>query len=280
MLVRFWGVHGSLPRPGPKTVKFGGNTACVEVQCGENLLIFDGGSGIRELGIDLLHRSRKPSGDRQRIGAHIFLSHYHWDHIQGLPFFGPAYVEGNRLELYGRAGCCESLRDTLAKQMSEPNFPISLDRLRGLVAFHELESGSRVQIDDVSVDIQALAHPGGCLAFKVTYEDKALIYATDAEHLDGLDQALVQFAKNVDLLIHDSMFTPDQYVGLTDGIPKKLWGHGTWETAVSLARAAEVKRLILFHHGNEDSVVEEMERAAARIFSETTAAYEGLEIEL
>jgi phosphoribosyl 1,2-cyclic phosphodiesterase len=184
MLLKFWGVHGSLPRPGPSTLKYGGNTACVKVRVGETIIIFDAGSGIRELGEDILRRTDVSGGKPRNVTGHIFISHLHWDHIQGFPFFAPAFVKGNELHLHGWRTLDATIHRVLNDQMSSPNFP------------------------------------------------------------------------------------------------RKHWGHSTWEGAVWTAEIARVKQLILFHHGNDDKTVEEIERKAQARFPLTRAAYEGLEIEL
>lgn len=280
MLIKFWGVHGSLPRPGPATLKFGGNTACVEVRCGKDLVIFDAGSGIRDLGDDLMKRSRSSQKQLERIIAHIFFSHLHWDHVQGFPFFAPAFVEGNELHLYGGRDLDRTIYAIMNIQMSHPTFPLNLSNLGAKVAFYDLDSGTTVSIGEARVHTQKLNHPGGSLGYRLEQDGKTVVYATDTEHTEEMGHVLQEFARNADALIYDSMFTPDQYSGLEDDMPRRSWGHSTWEAAVGLAEAAGVKQLILFHHGNEDAVVADIERQARERFPRTVAAYEGLEIEL
>ncbi len=281
MRIRFWGVHGSLPRPGHKTLKYGGNTACVEVE-GEDgtLLIFDAGTGIRELGDDLLRRSAHPSGKPPMIEAHIFISHFHWDHVQGFSFFAPAFIKGNKVHLYGAHHLDSTIRTTLKNQLAEPNWPIGLDDMDAQLHFHDVNPGDEFSIKDVAVKVGKLNHPGGGLGYRVENQGKTIVYASDTEHLPGLDPLVLDLSRDCDVLIYDSMYIPEQYQGLWDGIPRESWGHSTWEAAVDLARAANVKHLVLFHHGNEDSVVEENETKARERFPHTTAAYEGLEIKL
>jgi phosphoribosyl 1,2-cyclic phosphodiesterase len=280
MRVRFWGVHGSLPRPGPTTIKYGGNTACVEVRCGKTLIVFDAGTGIRDLGLDLCERCEKSGDETTRIKGHIFFSHLHWDHIQGFPFFGPAYVSGNEFHLYAAQQLDHTFEKLMRDQMSEPNFPVALDRLSASIMFHDLKSGDRVQIDDAAVQTQELSHPGGSMGYRVESEGKSLVYATDTELVDELYNIVLNLAANADILIFDSMFTPDQYSGAADNCCRRDWGHSTWEGAVEIANAASVKHLVLFHHGNQDSLVDEIQEKARQRFPRTTAAYEGLEIEL
>lgn len=281
MRIRFWGVHGSLPRPGHKTLKYGGNTACVEV-LGEDgtLLIFDAGTGIRELGDDLLRRCSDPSGKCCTIDAHIFVSHLHWDHIQGFSFFAPAFIRGNRVDVYGPRHLDQTVHTTLNNQLAEPNWPIGLKDMEAEIEFHDLEPGDELSINDLTVKVGELNHPGGGLGYRVENLGKSLIYASDTEHLPDMDPSVLGLARDGDVLIYDSMYVPEQYTGLWDGIPRESWGHSTWEAAVEVAKAANVKHLVLYHHGNEDAVVEDTERKARQRFARTTAAYEGLEIRL
>jgi phosphoribosyl 1,2-cyclic phosphodiesterase len=240
----------------------------------------DAGTGIRELGEDLLRRNKDLSGKGSRIQAHILISHLHWDHVQGFAFFAPAFLEGNEFDLYGVSGLECSLISTLRNQMSEPNFPITLDELGACFRFHDLEPGAEATIEEVSVRVEKLNHPGGSVGFRLEHEGKTLIYASDTEQVGEIDLALLEMTRGADLLIYDSMFAPEQYLGLWDNISRESWGHSTWEAAVELARAAGVKQLVLFHHGNDDTIVAEIEARARERFPRSTAAYEGLEIEL
>jgi phosphoribosyl 1,2-cyclic phosphodiesterase len=278
MLVKFWGVHGSLPRPGPSTLKYGGNTACVEVRCGKDLIIFDAGTGIRELGEDLLRRDIGSPGNR--IKAHIFFSHLHWDHVQGFPFFAPIFVEGNEFHLYGGKSLNITIYRLMSDQMAAPNFPVTLHNLASTLSFHDLDPGTTVTVGDATIRTERLNHPGGSIGYRLEQGKKVLVYASDTEHTDDLDPLMLEFARGADALIYDGMFTPEQYLGLADDLPRQSWGHSTWEAAVDLARAAGVKQLILFHHGNDDAVVAEIETRARERFPGSSAAYEGLEIEL
>lgn len=280
MLVKFWGVHGSLPRPGPSTLKYGGNTACVEVRHGRTLIIFDAGTGIRDLGDDLLARHKKPTGEPEKIVGHIFFSHLHWDHIHGFPFFMPAYKTGNEFHLYAGGGLERTVCQVICDQMCPPNFPITPESMAASVTFHNLQPGDTFDIDDVVVRVEQLNHPGGSLGYRVESEGKTVTYATDTEYLEGSDETALRLARDADVLIHDGMFTPEQYLGLWDNIRREHWGHSTWESAVRLAEAANVQQLVLFHHGNEDKVVAEIERKAQEKFPQTKAAYEGMEIVL
>jgi phosphoribosyl 1,2-cyclic phosphodiesterase len=280
MLIKFWGVHGSLPRPGPSTLKYGGNTACVEVRCSDTLIILDAGTGIREFGETLVRRGKDAQDERADISGHIFFSHLHWDHVQGFPFFDPIYQRGNAFHLYGGGGLDDTVRRIMSTQMCEPNFPVKLDCLPAALEFHEVTNGDRIRVGEVDVRVKRLNHPGGSFGYRLDEGGKVLVYATDTEHVTGIDPDALDLARDADVLIYDSMYAPEQYLGLWDNIPRRSWGHSTWEGAVELANAANVKRLVLFHHGNEDRVVEDIEKQAQDKLPSVIAAYEGLEIEL
>ena len=279
MYVKFWGVHGSLPRPGPSTLKYGGNTPCVELRHQDTLIILDAGTGIRELGEDLLRRKDR-SGKPLRTTGHLLFSHLHWDHVHGFPFFAPAFKKGNEFHLYGAAGLDRTIQQIIDNQMRPPNWPITLEQMAASIFFHDLSPGDRLNIDEIAIQVEQLDHPGGSLGYRIEVQGKSVIYATDTEFHLCCDPKAIELARNGDLLIHDGMFTPEQYLGLWDDTSRESWGHSTWEGAVELAKAANVKQLILFHHGNEDKVVAEIEKKAQERFPRASAAYEGLEIEI
>jgi phosphoribosyl 1,2-cyclic phosphodiesterase len=281
MLIRFWGVHGSLPRPGPSTLKYGGNTACVEVRCPDALIIFDAGSGIRELGEHLLRQQRDCSQTGGLIRAHLFFSHLHWDHVQGFPFFGPVYQPGNEFHLYGASCLDVTVQRIMSDQMRRPNFPVAFEELASSISFHDLVPGDRLTIDGVTVRTAGLNHPDGSLGYRLEDQNgRTVIYASDTDYCRDVDPKMLDLARDADVLICDSMFTPEQYLGLSDDLSRETWGHSTWEGAVKFALAANTKQLVLFHHGNDDRVVEQIEAKARERFPHTVAAYEGLEIEL
>jgi len=273
--VRFWGVRGSIPTPGPETVGVGGNTSCLEVRCGDRLVIFDGGTGLRSLGALLMKNLP--------VKASMFFSHVHWDHIQGFPFFVPAFVPGNHFDIYGGKNLSSTLAETLHGQMNFPNFPVTLDQMAATMVFHQFEDGQHVELgDDLKVKGLLLNHPGGSYGYRVEYDGKVMVYCTDTEHREEPDPPVLELARDADLLIYDAQYTPEEYAGEYDGIPKVGWGHSTFVEAAKLAELSGVSRVILFHHDptQNDDAVAEKERRCRELFPKSDAALEGTVIEL
>ncbi len=266
-----WGVRGSIPTPDAENLGFGGNTSCVEVDLpnGE-LLILDAGSGIRGLGLRL--RERAALNGKRKI--HIFLSHYHWDHIQGLPFFGPLYDPDQEICFYA-SRYSESI-GTLTTGLSNPYFPVNFESAPSRKELVDLDSHA-VQIGGVQVHTFALHHPQGAGGLRIETGGATIVYAPDREHGDPkLDSALRDFAQGADLLIHDAQYTPEEY-------PKfRGWGHTTWEEASSVARDCGVKKLVLFHHdpSHQDRFLRNMGEQAQRGFENVVVAREGMQFPL
>lgn len=276
MQIRFWGVRGSIASPGPSTAGVGGNTSCVEVEAGGELLILDAGTGMRGLGDRI--------GREGRDRMHLLLSHLHWDHIQGLPFFTPAWIPGRELTIHGAPSTSTpgmSLEQSIARQMMPPHFPVSLRDMRARIGFSEVESGASVRVGEASVRAARLNHPGGVLGWRIEHGGRSVVYATDTEHYSVPDPHLVALARGADLLIYDAMYTEAEYAGRI-GPSKVGWGHSTWEAGVAVADAAGVGQLVLFHHdpGRDDEQVAALERLAAGTRKETIAAREGMTIGL
>ena len=301
--VKFWGVRGSYPAPGAGTVKYGGNTACVEIRAGERTIILDAGTGIIPLGRELARR--------HALDVILLFSHLHHDHTQGFPFFVPAYMPNARLHIFGPDGTNESLRNVLEHNQSSETFPVSL---REMAAWKEIQavresqvivwseagirvtesasvrperSGSGVEgVDEDSLVIRihkSYAHPGGVYIYRITWRGKSVVYATDTEGYVGTDRRLVNFAKHADLLIHDAQYLEAHYRGQLAGFPATQgYGHSTATMACEVAFASEVGQLILFHHepSYSDAMVAGMEATAKAQFAEVRAASEGLEIAL
>lgn len=255
--VKFWGTRGSIATPGPETIRYGGNTACVEVRCGEDIIIFDCGTGIRELGIALA----KEYAERN-LEVHLFVSHTHWDHIQGFPFFQPAYRAGNRVNIYSLHSPDRSLERLFTGQMDGNYFPVTLDELMARLHFEELAGD--VRIGDVKISNMHLNHPGLALSFRVESKGRSLVYMTDHEpyhkllgessHTKKLDDEIDSFAKGTDLLIREAQYTDEEYK------VKRGWGHSTTSDAAHSAVHSDVKRLVLFHHDpmHDDQKIDSM----------------------
>lgn len=297
-LVRFWGARGSYPVPGPHTVRYGGNTTCVEVQVGQHTLIIDAGTGIINLGYDLVRRSRQ-HGNRP-ITASLLLTHMHHDHTQGFPFFLPAYIPTSTLHILGPRTFDEELEETLNHAVLPPSFPVSLHEMPSLKVVRSLHETEMILIDPepgslhihniyhshivpepdtVCVRIhRSHAHPrNGVYIYRVEWRGKSMVFASDTEGYFGADQRLVNFARNTDLLIHDAQYTQQDYVMLKQG-----WGHSTPEMACDVARLSGAKQLVLCHHEPRytDEQIAAIECEAQARFPNTLAAYEGLEIVL
>jgi phosphoribosyl 1,2-cyclic phosphodiesterase len=274
--VTFWGVRGSVPSPGPSTVEIGGNTSCVEVRVANQIVIFDGGTGLRLLGEKLLAEGP--------ITAHIFFSHVHWDHIQGFPFFTPAFIKGNSFHLYGGKNVSRTLEETLAGQMDFPNFPVTLREMGSTMSFRDLHENEEVLLADGRVRIYGVSgnHPNGVFAYRVEHAGRTLVYATDTEHYAVHDPNIVQLARNSDVFIYDSQYTPEEYSGEGGRRPKVGWGHSTMIEGAQISKLANVGRYVLFHHDptQSDQAVRDKERRARAVYPDSVAACEGLEIDL
>ena len=304
MEVRFWGVRGSIAAPGPSTLRTGGNTSSVEVRCSvpceadqetekHTHILLDAGTGIREAGAALLkgQRTEAPrepmveagmAAREQHLELTLLLSHLHWDHIQGLPFFGPLYRPTTRLSIYGPAESSDALREALKAQMSAPGFPVAWEALPARISLHGLVGGECFRVGGAEVTCAALDHPGGVLGYRISQGGASVVYATDTEHHDGVvDPALLALATDCDALIYDAMYTEEEYRGAR-GPARVGWGHSTWEAGAKVARRARVGRYVLFHHDpvRNDDEVDALERAARREFPNTLAAREGLELTL
>ncbi len=293
MRVRFWGTRGSVPTPGQSTVRYGGNTACVEVRtAGGDFIIFDSGTGIRELG---LHLARQGTP----VSAHLMLGHTHWDHISGFPFFTPLFEPGNHVVIYGARDLDRPLRDVLAGQMHYTYFPVPLGDLRAEIEFTELDEG-QINIDDTVVRTHYLNHTAVCMGYRVEADGVSVAYITDHEphgygapdgavaggqrgaFAHGGDRRLIEFVRGVDLLIQDAQYTPEEYAN------RKGWGHSSTDYVVDMALEAGVRRVALFHHEPthaDDDIDRMVEYARGRARAghsnvEVFAAAEGQEFNL
>lgn len=268
--VKFWGVRGSIACPSPDHMVYGGNTSCVEVTVGDHVFILDAGTGIRSLGRDLIKRGV--------TSATLMLTHTHWDHINGFPFFAPAFTPDFTLRilaghLFGKPG---GIRAVLANQMENPTFPVPLSAMRGVLSFDDFTAGETVQpAPGVVVRTGALRHPNGATGYRIEYGGASVCYVTDTEHLPGQpDENVLRLIAGADLVIYDSTYTDDEF-------PAKVgWGHSTWQEGVRLCRAAGVKRLAIFHHDpdHDDSFMERLEDEARIMWDATLVARDGMEL--
>lgn len=285
MKATFWGVRGSIAAPGPKTARYGGNTPCVEVRAGGELIVIDAGTGIRELGLSLLKEAAgKP------IAGSLLVGHTHWDHIQGFPFFTPLYLPTSRFSVYGVHGTSKGFEEVMAGQMHPTYFPVQLKDMASKPAFHELHEP--VMIGPVKVSYHFLNHPGITVGFRLEHEGKTLSYISDHEPYGKLNQsgefgdkedaAVARFVEGSDLLICEAQYTADEYR------LKRGWGHSTFGDVLDLARKAGVRSLALFHHdpAHDDAQMDAHEAESVALVSsrgltmKVFAAREGTTVQL
>jgi phosphoribosyl 1,2-cyclic phosphodiesterase len=297
MKLKFWGTRGSIPTPGDGTVRYGGNTPCVEVRLpGNDLLIFDAGTGIRGLGDALM-------AGGESVKAYLAISHPHWDHLQGFPFFKPAFISGNDLTIIGAQTRYLTLRQMIAYQMDKVYFPIQLNELKAKIQFQPIREET-ISVFNATLSAIYVNHPAFALGYRLTVGGHSLVYISDNEPFDrelaksvkNLDKIVVQrymeekgdpnqrifdFARGADVLIHDSTYTPEEYVNHVG------WGHSHYLFSLKVADEARVKKLVLFHHDQthtDDKVDEILQKCQKEISTrnyefECVAAAEGMELE-
>jgi phosphoribosyl 1,2-cyclic phosphodiesterase len=271
MRVRFWGVRGSIPTSGSATSRTGGNTACVEVSCGGHVLLFDAGSGLVPAGLAL---------EREGVSScDLFLSHSHYDHLIGLPFFRLLSSPEGRCTIWSGhlAGETET-RSLISDFLRTPYFPVPIDSYAATIAFRDFRPGETLNPQaGIMIETAALRHPGGVVAYAVRHAGRKAVYVTDCEHgSDECDAMLLRLAQGADLLIFDAMYTEEELQR------HRGFGHSTWQEAVRVARQAGVRRLALFHHAplRSDDEIDMVERLASGQFSNTVAARDGLVLSL
>ena len=283
--IRFWGTRGSIATPGQATNKYGGNTACTEVRCGEQLLILDAGTGLRVLGLSLLREFQQ-----RAIQGHIFVGHTHWDHIQGFPFFAPAFNSGNEFTIYSVHGAEKPLHKVFRGQMDNDYFPVLLSEMKAKLNFFELES--EVHVGETHVSFIFLNHPGLAVGFRISFAGRSLVYISDHETFgrlspqgaspNPLDVDIERFAENADLLISEAQYTEEEY------LQKKGWGHSTFLDVLARAAQAKVKRLAIFHHdpSHDDAFLDQIQEFCQKTIVDRNygfsclLAQEGTSIEL
>jgi phosphoribosyl 1,2-cyclic phosphodiesterase len=272
MRVRFWGVRGSIACPGPDTIRYGGNTPCIEVRCGEHVLIFDAGTGLRALGDALVK-------DSKIRDINIFLTHCHLDHVIGLPFFAPFFAEGYRVRIWaGNLLPAESIKQVMRKLMSSPLFPVEIEIFKAVIQYHDFRLGDVLQpYDDVKLATGALDHPDGASGYRLEYGGRTFALLSDTAGFPGKeDKGLVSLARDADLMIYDGTFTEKEIAS------RLTWGHSTYTRGIRLAEAAGAKQLCLFHHdpSHDDDFMDALAAEANDARPGTLTAREGQIIDL
>jgi phosphoribosyl 1,2-cyclic phosphodiesterase len=288
--LRFWGVRGSYPVSHRGALKYGGNTSCVEVVAGKHQIIFDAGTGIIGLGKELVKNNQDP------LSLNLFLSHTHHDHLSGFYFFDPLFDKRNRINIFGPGSGKRSLAETLRVAMAPALFPVGLDGVEAKKSIWSLVGGECIELRDnrqapritKSVGLrdnhtaQAIilthsspAHPNGVILYRVFFQGRSVVYATDLEEAPGGYPDVIEFARDADVLIHDAQYLESEYASAAN--PRKGWGHSTVESATEVAKKAGIKRLVLFHHEptHDDRCIDEILKLARRRFPGTTVAAEG-----
>ena len=273
MRVKFWGVRGSTPTPQAGNLRYGGNTSCVEVRFGDNLYVFDCGTGFRTLGQQLeLESNGKP------VAAHIFVSHFHWDHIQGIPFFRPLYENGENRFVFHSSRRTRSLQRVMEEQMASPYFPVDTSEMKAQRSFCDIEEGQTQLDDHASMRAMWLNHPQGCMGFRLETKEGTLVYATDNEPGDAVfDKNVRSLAEGADVLIYDAQYLPEEYEARRRG-----WGHSHWREAVNIVMESGAKELVLFHHDpdHDDGLIDKVVRDARNYYPRVRAAAEGMEMKI
>ena len=304
--VKFRGIRGSYPTPKATHLKYGGNTACVEVNVRNRLIILDAGTGIIELGENLTREhilSGNSTDEREPINATVILSHIHQDHIQGLPFFSPAFIKTTNLEIYGPDTNKDKLKDTLSLLLFDKGFPVSLEEIQGTLNIHsfsqrnilvikennehilvnssEFNNYKKEEEDIIISAYKTTAHPkNGCLCIKISYGDKTLVYATDKECYVGSDKKFIEFAYGCDVLIHDAQYTHQDYISPV--MPRQGYGHSTFNMAIETAKLAKAKKLYFFHYdpNYDDNILDMLDKDFQNMTVDFNFSKENLEIAL
>jgi phosphoribosyl 1,2-cyclic phosphodiesterase len=271
-LVRFWGVRGSIPTSDAGTRRYGGNTSCLEIQCGERVMIFDAGTGIRYLGNAMCNAM---GNGRQPFDTDLFLTHTHFDHICGIPFFKPLFDPRNRFRIWaGHLLPEHTLKQVLEDMMIAPLFPVPPAVFGANIEYKDFRVGEELRpYPGVAIKTAALNHPNGATGYRIEFDGRALCYLTDTEHFDGaLDQNILDLIQGAEIMIYDSMYTPEQYQDRVG------WGHSTWQEGRRLCDAAGVRTFVVFHHDpdHDDDFMDRLAKETEAARPGTVVAHEGL----
>ena len=269
--VKFWGVRGSIACPGANHVRYGGNTSCIGMDVGDHRIILDAGTGLRNAGQSFL------AGDQREL--YLLLTHTHWDHINGFPFFIPAY--NPQWTIHIKAGHLKNkggIQAILSAQMDNPMFPVPLDAMQAKISYEDFQAGESLDLyDDITVRTCLLRHPNDATAYRIDWRGHAAVYVTDTEHLPGKpDRRILDLIEGADLVIYDSTYTEKEF-------PAKVgWGHSTWNEGMHLCQAAGVKRMAIFHHDpdHDDAFMDKLEAEAEAAWDGLFIASEGMAVEI
>lgn len=269
--VKFWGVRGSIACPGANHIQYGGNTSCIEVSCGGERLILDAGTGMRNLGHWLMRKNTKH--------ATILMSHTHWDHISGFPFFAPAFKEDYSFDVMaGHLGDGLSIKDVFSGQMTHPFFPVPLEVMNAKMNYHDFKAGDSIDLSSrIHIKTAPLNHPDGATGYRIEHRGHSVCYVTDTEHVVGKpDENVLALIEGADLVIYDSTYTDKEFES------KIGWGHSTWQEGVRLCKAANVKSLAIFHHDpdHEDRFLDQLEADARTLWSGAFLARENARLNI
>ncbi|MBT4739169.1 MAG: MBL fold metallo-hydrolase [Rhodospirillaceae bacterium] len=265
LAVKFWGVRGSIACPSPQHVVYGGNTSCLEVFAGDKRIILDAGTGIRQLGFEFIRDSVKE--------GFILLTHSHWDHINGFPFFGPTFMPNSHFSIHaGHLSDHGGIENVLANQMANPTFPVPLEALQAELDFVDFHAGENWELyPGINLITKPLNHPNGATGYRIEHDGKSICYVTDTEHIIGKpDETVLALIEGADLVIYDSTYTDEEF-------PEKIgWGHSTWEEGIRLCKVAGVKQLAIFHHDpdHNDDFMRDIEHKAREMWDGALVARE------